>query len=210
MKKIAVLAGDGIGPELMQACLPVLRRGATKGGHHFELEHGLIGCAAQDAHGEMIPQDTWRLCCESGAILFGTVGLPKRDQAESPDFQPGQRALFKILRKFELREHDTFSNEVPARTTGMLPIMYLNRETGMALYKPGGDSAPTIAGKGIANPVAIILSIALLLEYTFNDQAAASAIEKAVKRALRRAATPDIGGKNTTHDVVHAVLEELD
>lgn len=210
MKKIAILAGDDTGPELIEACLPVLKRAASKGGHHFELEYGLVGWAAYNKHGIMVPDDTWRLCSESSAILFGTIGLSERDQVEGSDFQPEQRALFKIRRKFELREHDAFSSDIPASNTGMLPAMYLNRETGMALYKSCIDSAPSIAGQGIVNPIGMILAIALLFEYSYQDKQIAAGIRIAVNRARRRAATPDIGGKNTTYDVVHAVLQELD
>jgi len=66
---------------------------------------------------------------------------------------------------------------------GMLPSASLN-ESGFGLYEPAGGSAPDIAGKGIANPVAQILSAALMLRYSLKQEQAAQAIERAVAEAL--------------------------
>ncbi|HHT7697733.1 TPA: 3-isopropylmalate dehydrogenase [Pasteurella multocida] len=66
---------------------------------------------------------------------------------------------------------------------GMLPSASLN-EKGFGLYEPAGGSAPDIAGKGIANPIAQILSAAMILRHSFNLNEAATAIENAVKNVL--------------------------
>lgn len=66
---------------------------------------------------------------------------------------------------------------------GMLPSASLN-ESGFGLYEPAGGSAPDIAGKGIANPIAQILSAAMMLRYSFNLNDAAASIESAVKKVL--------------------------
>ncbi|WP_101775280.1 3-isopropylmalate dehydrogenase [Pasteurella oralis] len=66
---------------------------------------------------------------------------------------------------------------------GMLPSASLN-EQGFGLYEPAGGSAPDIAGKGIANPIAQILSAAMMLRHSFNLNDAATAIENAVKKVL--------------------------
>ena len=66
---------------------------------------------------------------------------------------------------------------------GMLPSASLNAD-GFGLYEPAGGSAPDIAGLGIANPVAQILSAALMLRYSFKQEAAAQAIERAVAETL--------------------------
>ena len=66
---------------------------------------------------------------------------------------------------------------------GMLPSASLN-ESGFGMYEPAGGSAPDIAGQGIANPIAQILSAALMLRYSLNQTAAADAIESAVANAL--------------------------
>ena len=70
---------------------------------------------------------------------------------------------------------------------GMLSSASLN-ETAFGLYEPSGGSAPDIAGKGIANPIATILSAAMMLRYSLNEDAAAAAIEGAVSKALKEGA----------------------
>ena len=70
---------------------------------------------------------------------------------------------------------------------GMLSSASLN-ETKFGLYEPSGGSAPDIAGKGIANPIATILSAAMMLRYSLDKDAAADAIENAVQEALKSGA----------------------
>ena len=67
---------------------------------------------------------------------------------------------------------------------GMLSSASLN-DTKFGLYEPSGGSAPDIAGKGIANPIATILSAAMMLRYTFDLDKEADAIENAVKQVLK-------------------------
>ena len=67
---------------------------------------------------------------------------------------------------------------------GMLPSASLN-DTKFGLYEPSGGSAPDIAGKGIANPIATILSAAMMLRYSFDLDQEADAIEAAVKQTLK-------------------------
>ncbi len=77
---------------------------------------------------------------------------------------------------------------------GMLPSASLN-EQGFGLYEPAGGSAPDIAGKNIANPVAQILSLSLLLRYSLDAEEAAEAIEHAINRALEEGyRTRDLAG----------------
>ena len=80
---------------------------------------------------------------------------------------------------------DILSDEASMITgsIGMLSSASLN-DTKFGLYEPSGGSAPDIAGKGIANPIATILSAAMMLRYTFDLDEEASAIEKAVKKVL--------------------------
>jgi 3-isopropylmalate dehydrogenase len=66
---------------------------------------------------------------------------------------------------------------------GLLPSASLN-EQGFGMYEPAGGSAPDIAGLGVANPIAQILSAALMLRYSLNEDKAAEAIESAVAKAL--------------------------
>ncbi len=81
---------------------------------------------------------------------------------------------------------DILSDEASMITgsIGMLPSASLN-ETKFGLYEPSGGSAPDIAGKGIANPIATILSAAMMLRYTFDLDKEADAIENAVKTVLK-------------------------
>ena len=80
---------------------------------------------------------------------------------------------------------DILSDEASMVTgsIGMLSSASLN-ETKFGLYEPSGGSAPDIAGKGIANPIATILSAAMMLRYSFDLDTEADAIEQAVKAAL--------------------------
>ncbi|MFZ5512557.1 MAG: 3-isopropylmalate dehydrogenase [Pseudomonadota bacterium] len=80
---------------------------------------------------------------------------------------------------------DILSDEASMLTgsIGMLPSASLD-EKGKGLYEPIHGSAPDIAGKGVANPLATILSAAMMLRYTFNQEAAAARIEAAVKKVL--------------------------
>lgn len=79
---------------------------------------------------------------------------------------------------------------------GMLPSASLNM-TGFGLYEPAGGSAPDIANKGIANPIAQILSLALLMRYSLQQDSAATAIENAINCALQQGyRTTDLAGEN--------------
>jgi 3-isopropylmalate dehydrogenase len=88
---------------------------------------------------------------------------------------------------------DILSDECAMLTgsMGLLPSASI-AEGSFGLYEPAGGSAPDIAGKGIANPIAQILSVALMLRYTFKEEEAASAIEAAVERVIASVRTADI------------------
>ena len=81
---------------------------------------------------------------------------------------------------------DILSDEMSmiAGSIGMLPSASLN-ETKFGLYEPSGGSAPDIAGKGIANPIATILSASMLLRYSLDMDEAADAVDEAVRRVLK-------------------------
>jgi 3-isopropylmalate dehydrogenase len=80
---------------------------------------------------------------------------------------------------------DILSDEASMLTgsIGMLPSASLDADN-KGMYEPSHGSAPDIAGKDVANPLATILSVAMMLRYTFNDEAGATRIENAVKQAL--------------------------
>jgi 3-isopropylmalate dehydrogenase len=98
---------------------------------------------------------------------------------------------------------------VLAGSMGMLPSASLS-ETGMGLYEPIHGSAPDIAGKGIANPVATILSAALMLHYSLKLEEEAQSIERAVDQALTDGArTMDIGGQMNTRQMTDEIIKYL-
>lgn len=92
---------------------------------------------------------------------------------------------------------------------GLLPSASLG--SGPAgLYEPIHGSAPDIAGKGIANPIGTILSVALMLRYSFNLESEAAIIEKAVNSVLSAGLrTADLGGKLSTQEMTAAIIEQL-
>jgi len=96
--KIAVLAGDGIGPEVMQEGKKVLDAVAKKFGHAFEYEDMLVGGAAYEAHGMHLPAETLEKSAASDAILFGSVGGPVNAQTE-PKWKDCEKNSLLGLRK---------------------------------------------------------------------------------------------------------------
>jgi len=79
VKKIAVIAGDGIGPEVVGEALKVLKKTEELYGYRFEFEHGLFGGIAIDEKGTPLPQETLEICQKADAVLLGAVGGPKWD-----------------------------------------------------------------------------------------------------------------------------------
>lgn len=338
--KIAVLPGDGIGPEVMAQAHKVLDAVEKKHGIAFERDEHDVGGIAIDNHGCPLPESTVKACEESDAVLFGSVGGPKWEHLP-PNDQPERGALLPLRKHFQLfcnlrpaqihsgleafsplradisgrgfdivvvreltggiyfgqpkgREGEgptekAFDTEVyhryeieriakiafesarlrrkkvcsidkanvlqssilwrevveeiakdypdvelshmyidnatmqlikdPAQfdvmlcsnifgdiisdecamitgSMGMLPSASLN-ESKFGLYEPAGGSAPDIAGKNIANPVAQILSAALMLRYSLGEETAAQDIETAVSKALSAGElTGDLAGDN--------------
>ncbi|HHF2956865.1 TPA: 3-isopropylmalate dehydrogenase [Vibrio diabolicus] len=338
--KIAVLPGDGIGPEVMAQAHKVLDAIEKKHGIAFERDEHDVGGIAIDNHGSPLPESTVKACEESDAVLFGSVGGPKWEHLP-PNDQPERGALLPLRKHFQLfcnlrpaqihagleafsplradisgrgfdivvvreltggiyfgqpkgREGEgptekAFDTEVyhryeieriakiafesarlrrkkvcsidkanvlqssilwrevveeiakdypdvelshmyidnatmqlikdPAQfdvmlcsnifgdiisdecamitgSMGMLPSASLN-ESKFGLYEPAGGSAPDIAGNNIANPVAQILSAALMLRYSLGEETAAQDIETAVSKALSAGElTGDLAGDN--------------
>ena len=328
VNRIAVLAGDGIGPEVMGATMLVAKELEKKHGLQLEWKEGWVGGAAIDAKGKALPDETVELCRSAKAVLFGSVGGPKWENLP-PNEQPERAALLPLRKIFGLyanlrpavlypelvkcsplhpdrvaggfdllvvreltgglyfgqpkettktargeRAVDTMVYETheiervaevafraasfrkkrvtladkanvletsllwrkvvrgvaarhskitldfiyadnaamqlvrdPGRfdvllcenlfgdmlsdqaaavagSLGMLPSASLG-EGSFGLYEPAGGSAPDIAGKGIANPIAQILSLALLCEMSLGQPEAAESIRQAVAGAIR-------------------------
>jgi len=96
-KTIAVLAGDGIGPEIITEAIKVLQAVAKKYHHSFTYEHALMGAVAIDETGNPLPDKTLEICKSSDAILFGAIGDPKYDNDPNAKVRPEQGLL--ALRK---------------------------------------------------------------------------------------------------------------
>lgn len=348
---IAVLPGDGIGPEVMAGALNVLEAVQSKFGFKLNFTQADVGGIAIDNHGSPLPASTLELCDNSDAILFGSVGGPKWENL-APNDQPERGALLPLRKHFSLfcnmrpaalvpslapmsplradisekgfdvlvmreltggiyfgekgREGDSafdtqrYSKSEIQRITklgfeaarkrkgkvtsvdkanvlqtsilwretvnemakdypdvelehiyidnatmqlikdpnqfdvllcdnlfgdilsdecamitgsmGLLPSASLN-EQGFGMYEPAGGSAPDIAGQGIANPIAQILSAALMLRYSLNQNEAADAIDAAVKSVIDQGiVTGDIaqGGKShSTEQVAQAIAQAI-
>lgn len=109
MKKIAILPGDGIGPEVMQEAVKVLDAINNKFSYNLEYEFADVGGCAIDNHGKALPEKTLKLCDDSDAVLFGSVGGPKWESLP-PEEQPERAALLPLRKHFGL-----FCNLRPAR-----------------------------------------------------------------------------------------------
>ncbi|GGW86727.1 3-isopropylmalate dehydrogenase [Salegentibacter mishustinae] len=91
--KIAVLPGDGIGPEITQQSVKVLKAVADRFDHHFQFEDALVGAAAIDLLNNPLPEATLELCKKSDAVLFGAIGHPKYDNNPDAKVRPEQGLL---------------------------------------------------------------------------------------------------------------------
>jgi len=109
MKKVALLPGDGIGPEVMAEAVKVLDTVQKKFGFVLEYVPADVGGIAIDIHGHALPASTLRVCEASDAILFGSVGGPKWEGLP-PGQQPERAALLPLRKHFDL-----FCNLRPAR-----------------------------------------------------------------------------------------------
>ena len=108
--KIAVLSGDGIGPEIMKQGVAVLDAIATKFGHEFIYEEALVGACAIDQVGNPYPDETHEVCMRSDAVLFAAVGDLKYDNDPTSKIRPEQ-GLLAMRKKLGL-----FANVRPVAT----------------------------------------------------------------------------------------------
>lgn len=90
---IAVLPGDGIGPEIMKQALKVTEAISSKFGHELNYNEAIVGAEAIDATGDPYPPQTHELCMQSDAILFGAIGDPKYDNDPNAKVRPEQGLL---------------------------------------------------------------------------------------------------------------------
>ncbi|MBU8912568.1 MAG: 3-isopropylmalate dehydrogenase [Spirochaetales bacterium] len=112
--KIAILPGDGIGPEITAEAVKTLREVEKVFGVEMELVHADVGGIAIDNHGSALPEQTLSVCHDADAILFGAVGGPKWESLP-PEQQPERAALLPLRKEFGL-----FANLRPAVIFGEL------------------------------------------------------------------------------------------
>ena len=91
--KIAVLPGDGIGPEIVKQALDVTQAVCDKVGHNLEYNYAIVGACAIDETGDPYPASTHELCMQSDAVLFGAIGHPKFDNDPNAKVRPEQGLL---------------------------------------------------------------------------------------------------------------------
>ena len=90
---IAVLPGDGIGPEIMKQALTISSAVCEKFGHTLTYKEAIVGACAIDATGDPYPAETHELCMQSDAVLFGAIGDPKYDNDPNAKVRPEQGLL---------------------------------------------------------------------------------------------------------------------
>ena len=108
--KIAVLAGDGIGPEISVQGVNVIKAIANKFGHEVSFKSALCGASAIDAVGDPFPEETFEICKEADAVFFSAVGDPKFDNDPTAKVRPEQ-GLLAMRKKLGL-----FANIRPVQT----------------------------------------------------------------------------------------------
>ena len=108
--KIAVLAGDGIGPEISVQGVEVMSAVCEKFGHKVSYEHAICGADAIDKVGDPFPEATYQVCKDADAVLFSAVGDPKFDNDPTAKVRPEQ-GLLAMRKKLGL-----FANIRPVQT----------------------------------------------------------------------------------------------
>jgi 3-isopropylmalate dehydrogenase len=110
IRNIAVILGDGIGPEVTQQSIRVLDAIAEQHGHEFSYRYCLMGADAIDKTGNPLPDETIEICLDSDAVLFGAIGHPKYDNDPTARVRPEQ-GLLKLRKTLQL-----FANIRPVST----------------------------------------------------------------------------------------------
>jgi 3-isopropylmalate dehydrogenase len=130
-KKIAVILGDGIGPEVTAQSIKVLNAIAKKFGHSFQYAYGLMGADAIDKTGDPLPEATVDVCQQSDAILFGAIGHPKYDNDPTAKVRPeqGLLRLRKVLQLYAnirpVTTYETLQHLSPLKSTQLQDVDFV-------------------------------------------------------------------------------------
>ncbi|MBQ8863832.1 MAG: 3-isopropylmalate dehydrogenase [Rikenellaceae bacterium] len=153
--KIALLPGDGIGPEIIAQAVGVLNAVEAKYGHKFTYTKALVGACAIDATGNPYPDETHQVCLDSDVVLFGAIGDPKYDNNPTSKVRPEQGllamrkklGLFANLRPIQL--FDSLADRSPLKrevVEGADFVCVRELTSGMYFGEPQGrDEANTYA-----------------------------------------------------------------
>jgi 3-isopropylmalate dehydrogenase len=177
----------------------------------FELAQRRRGeITVADKHGVLETSRLWREVVDAVALEYPavTVGYMLVDNAAMQLVRdPGRFDVLLTENTFG----DILSDVAAVATggVGLAPSASLS-ESGPGIFEPIHGSAPDIAGRGIANPAAMLRSAALMLEHGLGRPAEAALLDEAVGAALRDAPTPDLGGTATTEDFGDAALAFLE
>src|SRR5919106_1610980 len=213
--RVAVIPGDGIGQEVIPAALTVLERAASRGGFGFDL--------ASKRPRRELASATKSNALQHSMVLWGTVMDDVRKEYPNVTFKKYHvdalaarmithpQTLDVIVASNLFGDILTDLGAAISGSLGLAPGANINPDrTSPSMFEPIHGSAPDIAGKGIANPIAAIWAGAMLLDH-LGERAAHDAILRAIERVIgdERVKTPDLGGKATTAEMTTAVASAL-
>ena len=112
-RKILLLPGDGIGPEVIEEALKIIKSIESISGDKYDIKMGEVGGRAYDKYGDPLPDNTIDLIENCNSVLFGAVGGPKWDDLDSA-FRP-EMGILKIRKKFEKRKKNRKSKKFEKR-----------------------------------------------------------------------------------------------
>ena len=191
--KIALLPGDGIGPEIIAEATKTLDRVAAKYGHRFEYRRALVGAAAIDATGDPYPDETHRVCCESDAVLFGAIGDPKYDNDPTSKVRPEQ-GLLRMRKSLGL-----FANLRPVSLFDALADRFrLDPKRSIHAFS-----------KGMKKQVSILLGLCAGTKYLLCDETF-DGLDPVVRQAVKSLIAAEITERDFTPVISSHNLRELE
>lgn len=221
---LAVLPGDGIGQEVTQEALKVLKVIVKEFGHTLETESGLVGGVSLDAEDIPISDATMAMCAESDSILFGAVGVPKYDNAPA-DKRP-EKALFRLRKDFQLYANlrpvknlpalQNASNLKPEVLAGVDLIVVRELTGGLYFGKPSERFTDSEGRKAVdtmpysEQEVARIVKLAFELARQRNGKKRVTSVDKAnvlnTSRLWREVAT-EVGQEFPDIELEHMLVD---